>query len=130
MAIIALLVIVAVVAVASVRGFASPITLTFLLLDVMPILLIALPMTLIIITGEIDLSVASIAGLASVLTGVLTRPGSRWRSPRSSRSSRERSAACSTASSSPSSGCPRSPSRSAPSPSTADSRSASSAPPR
>ncbi|NUT57508.1 MAG: ABC transporter permease, partial [Agromyces sp.] len=55
MAIIGLLVIVAVVAVLSVRGFSQPITLTFLLLDVMPILLIALPMTLIIITGEIDL---------------------------------------------------------------------------
>lgn len=75
MAIIGLLVIVAVVAVVSVRGFSQPITLTFLLLDVMPILLIALPMTLIIITGEIDLSVASIAGLASVLTGVLTQAG-------------------------------------------------------
>ncbi|MGW9630282.1 ABC transporter permease [Agromyces sp. NPDC055520] len=75
MAIVALLVVVAVVAVLSVRGFSQPITLTFLLLDVMPILLIALPMTLIIITGEIDLSVASIVGLASVLTGVLTQAG-------------------------------------------------------
>lgn len=75
MAIIALLAIVAVVASVAVRGFGQPITLTYLLLDVMPILLIALPMTLIIITGEIDLSVASIVGLASVLTGVLTRAG-------------------------------------------------------
>jgi rhamnose transport system permease protein len=75
MAIIALLAIVAVVASIAVRGFGQPITLTYLLLDVMPILLIALPMTLIIITGEIDLSVASIVGLASVLTGVLTRAG-------------------------------------------------------
>ncbi|MGW4928364.1 ABC transporter permease [Agromyces sp. NPDC004153] len=75
MAIIGLLVIASVVAVLSVRGFSQPITLTFLLLDVMPILLIALPMTLIIITGEIDLSVASIAGLASVLTGVMTQAG-------------------------------------------------------
>ncbi|HET6671953.1 MAG TPA: ABC transporter permease [Agromyces sp.] len=75
MAIIGLLVVVAVVASLTVRGFGQPITLTFLLLDVMPILLIALPMTLIIITGEIDLSVASIVGLASVLTGVLTQAG-------------------------------------------------------
>jgi rhamnose transport system permease protein len=75
MAIIGLLVIVAVVASLTVRGFGQPITLTFLLLDVMPILLIALPMTLIIITGEIDLSVASVVGLASVLTGVLTQAG-------------------------------------------------------
>jgi len=75
MAIVALVVIVAIVAAVSVRGFSQPITLTFLLLDVMPILLIALPMTLIIITGEIDLSVASIVGLASVLTGVLSQAG-------------------------------------------------------
>jgi rhamnose transport system permease protein len=75
MAIIALLVIVVVVATVTVRGFAQPITLTFLLLDVMPILLIALPMTLVIISGEIDLSVASVAGLASVLTGVLSQAG-------------------------------------------------------
>lgn len=75
MAIVALLAIVAVVAASTVRGFGQPITLTYLLLDVMPILLIALPMTLIIITGEIDLSVASVVGLASVLTGVLTQAG-------------------------------------------------------
>jgi rhamnose transport system permease protein len=75
MAIIALLVVVAMVAAFTVRGFGQPITLTFLLLDVMPILLIALPMTLVIITGEIDLSVASVVGLASVLTGVLTQAG-------------------------------------------------------
>ena len=35
---------------------------TYLLLDIAPILLIALPMTLVIITGEIDLSVASVVG--------------------------------------------------------------------
>ena len=43
----------------------------YLLLDMAPILLIALPMTLIIITGEIDLSVASVVGLSSVLVGLL-----------------------------------------------------------
>ena len=52
---------------------------TFLLLDTMPILLIALPMTLVIVTGEIDLSVASIVGLSSVLLGVLTDAG--WSVP-------------------------------------------------
>jgi rhamnose transport system permease protein len=51
--------------------FASPVTVGFLLLDVIPILMIAMPMTLIIITGEIDLSVASVAGLSSALLGVL-----------------------------------------------------------
>lgn len=55
--------------------FASPVTVGFLLLDVIPVLLIALPMTLIIITGEIDLSVASIAGLTSALMGVLWAAG-------------------------------------------------------
>ena len=51
--------------------FASPVTVGFLLLDVIPILMIAMPMTLIIITGEIDLSVASVAGLSSALLGVI-----------------------------------------------------------
>lgn len=75
MAIVLLLVAVALVAMASVRGFAQPITLTYLLMDVAPILLIALPMTLVMITGEIDLSVGSMVGLASVVTGVLVQAG-------------------------------------------------------
>ena len=49
--------------------FASSTTAGFLLLDLVATLLIAMPMTLIIITGEIDLSVASIAGLASACLG-------------------------------------------------------------
>lgn len=73
--IVALLIVVAIVAASSVRGFGQPITLTFLLLDVAPILLIALPMTLIMITGEIDLSVGSIVGLSSVVTGALVQAG-------------------------------------------------------
>lgn len=55
--------------------FATPLTVGFLLLDVVPVLLIAMPMTLIIITGEIDLSVASIAGLTSAVLGVLWAGG-------------------------------------------------------
>lgn len=74
-AIIALFVIVIVIASLSVRNFGSPLTMTYLLLDVAPILLIALPMTLIIITGEIDLSVASMVGLSSVLLGTLHQAG-------------------------------------------------------
>ncbi len=74
-AIIALLLLVIIVALASVRNFDSPLTVTYLLRDVAPILLIALPMTLIIITEEIDLSVASIVGLSSVVTGILTQAG-------------------------------------------------------
>ncbi|MET1133072.1 MAG: ABC transporter permease [Aeromicrobium sp.] len=70
-AIIALLVIVWIWATAGVPNFDSPLTLKYLLLDITPLLLIALPMTLIIITGEIDLSVASTVGLSSVLVGIL-----------------------------------------------------------
>ena len=70
-AMIALLVAVWMYASANVEFFDGPLTLTYLLLDVAPILLIALPMTLVIISGEIDLSVASIVGLSSVLVGVL-----------------------------------------------------------
>lgn len=74
-AIIAILVMVYVVSLVAVPNFSGPLTITYLLRDVAPILLIALPMTLIIITEEIDLSVASIVGLASVLTGLLTEAG-------------------------------------------------------
>lgn len=74
-AIIALFVVVVIVAAILVPNFGSKITMTYLLLDMFPILIIALPMTAIIITGEIDLSVASMVGLSSVLTGVLTQAG-------------------------------------------------------
>ena len=50
-AVIALLVVVVLYALTSVEFFNSKLTLTFLLLDVAPILLIALPMTLDIVTG-------------------------------------------------------------------------------
>ncbi|MCY7325993.1 MAG: ABC transporter permease [Microbacteriaceae bacterium] len=55
--------------------FASTQTVGFLLLDVIPILLIAMPMALVIITGEIDLSVASTVGLTSAVMGVLFQAG-------------------------------------------------------
>lgn len=74
-AVITLLVLVTVYAVVAVPNFSSPLTLPYLLLDTAPILLIALPMTLVIITGEIDLSVASVVGLSSVTVGVLVDAG-------------------------------------------------------
>ena len=74
-AIIALTVAVIVYSLANVPNFDGPLTLKFLLQDIAPILLIALPMTAIIVTGEIDLSVASIVGLSSVLLGVLYENG-------------------------------------------------------
>jgi rhamnose transport system permease protein len=70
-AIIALLVLVYAYSLGNVANFDGPLTLYYLFLDMAPILLIALPMTMIMITGEIDLSVASVVGLSSVLVGVL-----------------------------------------------------------
>ncbi|MEU2349197.1 ABC transporter permease [Modestobacter sp. NPDC049651] len=55
----------------SVDGFASTRNSGFLLLDVVVIALIALPLTLIVVTGEIDLSVASVVGLSSAVMGKL-----------------------------------------------------------
>ncbi len=69
-AVIALLVAVFVWATISVANFDGPLTMYYLFLDMAPILLIALPMTLVIVTGEIDLSVASVVGLSSALVGI------------------------------------------------------------
>ena len=60
-----------VIAAFSVEGFASTRNAGFLLLDVVVIALIALPLTLIVVTGEIDLSVASTVGLAGAVMGQL-----------------------------------------------------------
>jgi rhamnose transport system permease protein len=70
-AVIALLVIVYAWSNVNVTAFDGPLTLYYLFLDTAPILLIALPMTLVVVTGEIDLSVASVVGLSSVLVGLL-----------------------------------------------------------
>jgi rhamnose transport system permease protein len=79
MAVIALLIVVVVYSNARVAHFSGPLTLPFLVLDAAPILLIALPMTLVIVCGEIDLSVASVVGLSSVLVGTLHQHG--WSIP-------------------------------------------------
>jgi rhamnose transport system permease protein len=55
--------------------FATSRNFGFLVLDLLPIALIALPMTLIVITGEIDLSVASTLGLTSAIMGELWNSG-------------------------------------------------------
>lgn len=75
MGVIALLLVVVLWANSNVPNFSGPLTLPFLLLDVAPILLIALPMAVVIVTGEIDLSVASVVGLSSVLVGLLHQHG-------------------------------------------------------
>lgn len=69
----AVLVLVVLAASTIVVNFASTVTLGFLLVGVVPVVLLAMPMTLIIVTGEIDLSVASTAGLTSAVMGVLWR---------------------------------------------------------
>ena len=78
-AIIALLIGVLVVASIQLPRFPTTITVTNLLLDVTPILLISLTMAPIMITGDIDLSVGSMVGLSSVVVGLLTHAG--WSIP-------------------------------------------------
>jgi rhamnose transport system permease protein len=75
MLVVAVLAVVVIACSALVDGFASARFWGFLLLDVMPVALIALPMTLVIITGEIDLSVASMLGLTSAVVGQLWTDG-------------------------------------------------------
>ncbi|MBL1065144.1 ABC transporter permease [Streptomyces sp. 7-21] len=58
-----------------VDGFASTQNIRFLLLDAVAIALLALPMTMIVVTGEIDLSVASVLGLCSAVMGQLWLSG-------------------------------------------------------
>jgi rhamnose transport system permease protein len=69
--IIVLTVVVLIVASLTVPNFGTSRNFTFLVLDLLPIALVALPMTFIIVTGEIDLSVASTLGLTSALMGLM-----------------------------------------------------------
>ncbi|MCW2757091.1 MAG: ATPase, partial [Nocardioidaceae bacterium] len=78
-AVIALLVAVLLWAIYGVLYFGTQLTMNFLFLDIAPILLIALPMTAVIVTGEIDLSVASVVGLSSSTLGLLLSHG--WSVP-------------------------------------------------
>lgn len=73
--IVGILVLAVLFATIAVPRFGTPVTVGYLLLNAVPALLIALPMTLIIITGEIDLSVASIVGLSTATLGSLTLAG-------------------------------------------------------
>lgn len=74
-AVIAVTLLFLIVASATVESFGTSRNAVFLILDMAPILVLALPMTLIIISGEIDLSVASIVGLASAAMGVMWNNG-------------------------------------------------------
>jgi len=73
--IILLTVVVLVVASLTISNFGTSRNFSFLTLDILPIVLVALPMTFIIVTGEIDLSVASTLGLASSIMGYLWNQG-------------------------------------------------------
>jgi rhamnose transport system permease protein len=74
-AVIGVTILVLIVAAIAVDRFATGRNATFLILDLTALALIALPMTLIIITGEIDLSVASMLGLTSAVMGSLWTAG-------------------------------------------------------
>ncbi|MEO9322924.1 ABC transporter permease [Nocardioides sp. C4-1] len=69
-AVVALLLLVFFYSRANIVGFDGPLTLYFLFLQSAPIMLLALPMTLVIITGEIDLSVASTMALTGAILGI------------------------------------------------------------
>lgn len=74
-AVVAVALVVLLLASVTVENFGTSTNYTFLVLDLLPIALIALPMTFIIITGEIDLSVASMLGLTSAVMGSLWNSG-------------------------------------------------------
>ncbi|MDT0322320.1 ABC transporter permease [Streptomyces millisiae] len=74
-AVVLVLLLVVVGAGLGVDGFADARNARFLMLDAVAVLLIALPVTLVVITGEIDLSVASTLGLCSAVMGQLWLSG-------------------------------------------------------
>src|ERR1043165_1684539 len=67
----ALLVVVLLLSFGFVDGFGNGLNLSFLIGNTLPIALVALPMTLLVVSGEIDLSVASTAGLSGAVMGAL-----------------------------------------------------------
>jgi rhamnose transport system permease protein len=73
--VIVAVILVVIIASSTIDGVANPRFWRFTTLDIIPVALIALPMTLIVITGEIDLSVASVLGLSATLMGRLFAAG-------------------------------------------------------
>ena len=74
-AVIVVAAVVIVVAAVGVEHFGTTRNFGFLVLELAPILILALPLTLIIVTGEIDLSIASMVGLTSAAMGVMWNAG-------------------------------------------------------
>jgi rhamnose transport system permease protein len=68
--VILLLIVLYVVSCITLPNYAGPTTIDFLLLNIAPFLIIAVPEALVIITGEIDLSVGSVVGLSSAALGM------------------------------------------------------------
>ncbi|MFI8287852.1 ABC transporter permease [Streptomyces sp. NPDC085614] len=58
-----------------VDNFGNALNLSFLIGNTLPIALIAMPMAMLVISGEVDLSVASTAGLSSAVMGALWNAG-------------------------------------------------------
>jgi len=73
--VIVALVLFAIVGTAFIDGVGTPTFYRFVVLEMIPVALIALPLTLIVITGEIDLSVASTVGLTCAVIGWLWQAG-------------------------------------------------------
>ncbi|MBM9509280.1 ABC transporter permease [Streptomyces sp. KK5PA1] len=71
----ALLVVLLVCSFSLVSNFGNALNLSFLIGNTLPIALIALPMTMLVVSGEIDLSVGSTAGLAGAVMGRLWNGG-------------------------------------------------------
>jgi rhamnose transport system permease protein len=74
-AVIVALVLFVAVATQTIDGVGSPRFWRFVVLEIIPIALIALPLALVVITGEIDLSVASVVGLTCTVLGQLWASG-------------------------------------------------------
>jgi rhamnose transport system permease protein len=58
-----------------VENFGNALNVSFLIGNTLPIALIALPMAMLVVSGEVDLSVASTAGLSSAVMGALWNAG-------------------------------------------------------
>src|SRR4051812_47367042 len=126
----ALLLVVLLLSFGFVDGFGNALNLSFLIGNPLPIALIALPMTLLVVSGEIDLSVASTAGLSGAVMGALWNQGLTIEAIIPICLLLGVVCGLSTARSSPGSGCPPSPSPSAPWPPTGASHRSCSAPTR
>ncbi|MEU4092309.1 ABC transporter permease [Streptomyces sp. NPDC026673] len=71
----ALLVVLLICSFSFVENFGNALNVSFLIGNTLPIALIALPMTMLVVSGEIDLSVGSTAGLSGAVMGALWNGG-------------------------------------------------------